>query len=288
MDRAENAKWLEGIIREFINSPANSLQNEARERAWEDPLVGFSSGDDLLYTEFKEHVGPFHWTPREIFSLAYPGPELAPERLTVISWVLPQTAKAKKDNAREKVFPAERWARSRMFGENTNNGLRRHVVAALAEKEFRAVAPCLSPEWAIRPSEHFTFASNWSERHAAYASGLGTFGLCDGMITPKGKAVRFGSVVAELTILPTARPYADHHAYCLYFTAGTCRKCIERCPVGAITEAGHDKINCSQHIQPVTENYVKANFGFDGYGCGLCQTGVPCEAKIPTEQNLAS
>ncbi len=76
MDRAENAKWLEGIIREFINSPENSLQNEAREKAWDEPLVGFSSGGDPLYDEFKEYVGPFHWTPREIFSLAFPGPEV--------------------------------------------------------------------------------------------------------------------------------------------------------------------------------------------------------------------
>jgi len=51
------------------------------------------------------------------------------------------------------------------------------------------------------------------------------------LITPKGKAVRVGSVVARLQIPPTARPYTDRHAYCLFFTAGTCRKCIERCPV---------------------------------------------------------
>ena len=281
MDRSENAKWLEGIIREFINSPENSLQNEAREKAWDEPLVGFSSGGDPLYDSFKEYVGPFHWTPREIFSLAYPGPELAPERLTVISWVLPQTAKAKKDNAREKVFPAERWARSRMFGENTNNGLRRHVVAALAEKEFRAVAPCLAPEWAIRPSERFTFASNWSERHAAYASGLGTFGLCRGLITPKGKAMRVGSVVAEISVAPTLRQYTDHRQWCLFYVDGNCRECAKRCPVGAITDEGTDKLKCREHSIEKASEFVKSRFGFEGYGCGLCQTGVPCESRIP-------
>jgi hypothetical protein len=26
---------------------------------------------------------------------------------------------------------------------------------------------------------------------------------------------------------------------------------------------------------------VRRNYGFDGYACGLCQTGVPCEAGIP-------
>ena len=43
----------------------------------------------------------------------------------------------------------------------------------------------------------------------------------------------------------------------------------------------HDKIKCRSHVRPVTEEYVKTHYGFDGYGCGLCQTGVPCESKIP-------
>jgi hypothetical protein len=36
------------------------------------------------------------------------------------------------------------------------------------------------------------YASSWSERHAAHAAGLGTFGLCDGLITAKGKAMQGG------------------------------------------------------------------------------------------------
>jgi hypothetical protein len=26
--------------------------------------------------------------------------------------------------------------------------------------------------------------------------------------------------------------------------------------------------------------------GFAGYGCGLCQTGVPCESKVPGEHDV--
>ncbi|MDO8955233.1 MAG: hypothetical protein Q7W38_00070 [Deltaproteobacteria bacterium] len=62
-----------------------------------------------------------------------------------------------------------------------------------------------------------------------------------------------------------------------------CKKCIQRCPAGAVTEAGHDKIKCKAYLE-ITAKYVKANFGFKGYGCGFCQTGVPCESKIPTEE----
>jgi len=37
---------------------------------------------------------------------------------------------------------------------------------------------------------------------------------------------------------------------------------------------------------PMINEYVKAHYHFDGYGCGLCQTGVPCESKIPTAKDV--
>jgi len=52
----------------------------------------------------------------------------------------------------------------------------------------------LVPNWAIVKSERFSYASSWSERHAPHAAGLGTFGLCDGLITAKGKAMRVSPV----------------------------------------------------------------------------------------------
>lgn len=48
------------MIKNYINkSPENTLKNSENEKAWEDPLVGFISGDDPLYQEYKEYVGPF-------------------------------------------------------------------------------------------------------------------------------------------------------------------------------------------------------------------------------------
>jgi epoxyqueuosine reductase len=278
--------WIRDIIREFIeNSPENTLGNAAQERAFDTPMVGFSRGDDPVFESFKDHVGPFHWTPREIFALSFPGVATRPEELTVIAWILPQTRATKRDNRKETIFPSERWARARIYGEVVNEKLRRRVAGALQETGREAVAPMLSPLWEQKASEKFVFASTWSERHMAYAAGLGTFGLCDGLITPLGKAMRTGSVVARIRIEPTPRPYKDHRAYCLFFSRGICKKCIPRCPVGAISEAGHDKLKCLKHLKPATHEYVKERYGFDGYGCGLCQTGVPCESKIPLPQD---
>jgi epoxyqueuosine reductase QueG len=283
----DSATWLVGVIEDFINvSPENNLGSHTGEKAFDGPIVGFARGDDPLFREFKRHIGDFYWTPVEIFHLTFPQTNATPEDLSVISWILPQTNTTKSDNRKETVYPSERWARARIFGEEVNEKLRRHVVSTLEDAGYEAVAPMLSPLWERKMSERHSYASTWSERHVAYASGLGTFGLCDGLITPVGKAMRAGSVVARIKIPPTPRPYRDHRDYCLFFSQGICGRCIPRCPAGALSESGHDKEKCRNHVRPKTEEYVKANYGFDGYGCGLCQTGVPCESKIPTEDDV--
>jgi epoxyqueuosine reductase len=284
---ADHASWLKSVMDEFLNrSPENTLQDTAHEKAFETCLLGFSRGDDSLYTAYKTYVGPFHWTPLEVFNKAFPTSKTKAEDLTVISWILPHRDATKSDNRKETSYPSERWARARIFGERVNVELRKAMVTALRQRGYQAVSPQLFPEWSVKPTDQYVMASTWSERHAAHASGLGTFGLCDGLITPLGKAMRAGSVVARIRIPPTPRPYHDHQAYCLYFSRGLCGQCISRCPVGALSEKGHDKVKCREFLKPVTVEYVKSHYGFDGYGCGLCQTAVPCESKIPTVDDL--
>ncbi|MDR3553240.1 MAG: hypothetical protein P4L55_00660 [Syntrophobacteraceae bacterium] len=277
-----SGSWLEKIISDFVqDSPENSLKMETEEKAFDEVLVGFSSGGDPLYDTYKDVVGEDHWTPLEALSKKFPDLRAAPGDLTVISWVLPQRGPTKEDNRKESFYPSRRWVQARFPGEEFNSALRNHVVRELALRGIQSVAPLLLPEWKWVKSSKFVYTSYWSERHAAYAAGLGTFGLCDGLITAKGKAHRAGSVVANLKVSPSPRPYQDHHAYCLFFYDGACTGCQKRCPVDAITENGHDKVKCWDHAGGTCAKFVKENYGFDGYGCGLCQTGVPCESGIP-------
>jgi epoxyqueuosine reductase len=275
--------WLTRVITDFVSaSPLNTLGLPGGEVAWDSPLVGFSRGDDLIYSEYKLHIGDFYWTPQEIFQLTFPKVETNAADLTVISWILPQTQTTKNQNAVQKVYPSPRWAAARDAGEKFNVILREHVVKTLLQAGVEAVAPMLSPHWSRQFSERYGFASNWSERHAAHAAALGTFGLCDGLITPVGKAIRAGSVVARLEVHPTPRPYRDHHAYCLFYSHGICQKCVERCPVQAISSKGHDKVRCQSHLEKA-KRYVRKKYGLENTdGCGLCQVGVPCESHIPS------
>jgi len=234
------------------------------------------AGDDPLFEELKRHVGTSHWTPGEAFALAFPELAVVASELTVISWILPHTEQTKRDNRRQTSLPAERWARAKFAGEQFNSALREHLVATFNEAGIAAVAPTRLPQYLM---EEVT--SNWSERHIAYAAGLGTFGLCDGLITPLGKAMRCGSVVARLSVAATPRAYSDHHAYCDFFAERRCAVCIERCPVGAISERGHDKATCLAYLEQVRREFIEPQFGFWTDACDLCQTKVPCESHIP-------
>ena len=277
-------QWIIDLIQQFIaESPLNTMQDTSGEPAWDSALVGFSSGADPIWQQFKEYIGAFHWTPWEVFNQHRPAENVSADQLTVISWILPQRKEVRAANRKAKTYPAEEWARIRVYGEQFNAALRKHLAETLDRNGHPAVAPMLAPNWTIVKSARFSYASSWSERHAAFAAGLGTFGLCDGLITARGKAMRVGSVVTRLSLTPTPRPYSGHQDYCLFFAKGTCGKCIDRCPTRAITEAGHDKEKCRQHLARSRE-YVKDTYGFEGYGCGLCQVGVPCEAGIPVKE----
>jgi len=279
------AGWIEKFITDFVDkSPANDLGLSAPEKAWDQPLVGFASGDDPLWAECKRHIGDFFWTPEEVFNLTYPLAPAPPEELGVVAWVLPQTAATRNENAAQEVYPSRRWAGARNAGEDFNAALRKTVSVTLNVQGVQAVAPMLSPHWGVHESRQYGRSSNWSERHAAFIAGLGTFGLCDGLITEKGKAIRTGSLVTRLPLEPTARPYQGIHDYCLFYTEGNCGKCIPRCPVKALGKDGHDKKKCIQHVMVNCLDYITKNYGFKTDACGLCQVGVPCTDHIPVKE----
>jgi len=281
------APWVTSVVEAFVEkSPANTLNLDPAEKAWDKPLVGFARGDDPLFRQIRDDIGPFYWTPAQIFRLSHPSIPFQPEELSVVSYILPQTAATCSDQRKETDYPAPRWAFSRHYGELFNCELRQHLVAQLTDAGFPAVAPERSPLFDYRQSDKVGIASNWSERHTAFVAGLGTFGLSDGLITSLGKAVRIGSVVEKIPLTPTVRPYQTHHDYCLWFAKGTCGACIKRCPTAAIDDNGHDKTRCHAYIRGKTAPYVQQRFQIQATPCGLCQVKIPCENSIPPQINL--
>ncbi len=280
--KSEHTNWIRKMITDFVNeSPENCLGGDYSEKAWSSPLVGFSRGDDPYYQQFKQDIGEFLWTPEEIFRKTFPDIAVDPSELSVISWALPITEAIKVDMRRQAEYPAERGALSRANGEIFNLEVGKYLVDALKSRGYEAVAPAQSEHWGIKWSERFGNASSWSEKHAAFISGLGTFSFTDTLITEQGTAIRLGSVVSRISLEPTKRKYTSYSEYCIHSSKGGCMKCATRCPAGAINENGHDKAKCIEYQNQFTTKYMDENYKINTRYCGLCQFDIPCESCIP-------
>lgn len=286
---------LEQLIKNFVKENEQNRRTQLDHGVyWDEPLVGFASGSDPLFLEYKTIIGSFHFTPREVIMSALKEKDRGlllseMEQVSVISWILPASEDTRKSNRREEKFPSKLWAYTRDFGEVFNNALRRHVSGFLEDLGHVAVAPVLLPTFQHLRDEKGGWASHWSERHIAYACGLGTFSLNDGLITPKGMAVRIGSVVTLLKLAPSEKKYRHYKENCLHFKNEKCGKCIPRCPAGAITEKGHDKDKCREYINSEPLRAKRLEYGLQNPppSCGLCQTAVPCEFEIPRPDLVA-
>lgn len=275
----EPEKFIEKAITQFVRESSSNRRKVDGGRYWDEPLVGFASGEDPLFKQYKKVIGKFHFTPLDIFERTFK--KKKPQEISVISWVLPTAEDVRRSNRKQIQYPSLLWAQTRDFGEQFNVRLRNHLVALLEKKGYKAVAPMNSPHFKRLRSPRVGLASNWSERHVAYACGLGTFGLSDGLITAKGKAIRIGSVVTDLPLKPSDKEYPHRQANCLYFFNKSCKACATRCPAGAIKASGHDKDKCEAYVKTAIAPAKKNEYGVKITGCGLCQTKVPCEFEIP-------
>ena len=264
-------KLLRSEIIRYIGTHPGNLVPDSHSSYFDEPLVGFSSAEDPLYSEYKQIIGSFHLLPSE----------LLPGAVSVISWILPISVLVRASNRVETVLPSREWALTRSHGETLNGNLRRHIVSWLEGQGYQAVAPQYSPLWQEFSDTPVGIASRWSERHAAYAAGLGTFSLSDGFITSRGIAHRCGTVITNAALSPSPRTSLSHNSNCLHFHDGSCGVCIARCPVDAITHDGHDKYRCREMVYGTAPKKLSELYGVPQTGCGLCQTKVPCEFTIP-------
>lgn len=238
------------------------------------PLLGISGAEDPLYDELTapEAVGPWLLTPVQWL----------PGACSVLSFFFPFSPQVARSNRQDGQLPSSAWLHGRVEGQALLFRLARRLMDLLARSGWRAVCPCLDPRFASmehpgtdrRFPPQAAYTSRWSERHAAYISGLGTFGLSAGLITEKGTCGRFLSLITDLPLPPAPRPYSGLYDYCT-----RCGACARRCPVGAISlEGGKDHIACAYYVD------LTMTLCAPRYGCGKCQTGVPCQSRIPAQK----
>ena len=280
----------EFITRSVVESRFNQLVYLDDSLVCEEPLLGFADAYDPLITEFKRAVGPSHLSPLEAWQKAFPDAQ-KPDTLSIIAWVLPFSAAIRESNKGPNM-PSHHWVHGRLHIEAINNEVRDKLVVSLSQHGYRAVAPARSEMFQVDWDAPNGPISTWSERHYCYAAGLGSFGLNRGLITAKGMAMRCGSIVADIPLIPSERS-GSLTADCPFLETGGCGDCMARCPAGAITPKGKDNVKCYRYlfeeISPYLDELVpgeaieatqSATAGRIGV-CGLCQTDVPCESRIP-------
>jgi len=243
---------------------------------FETPLVGVASAEDDLFETYKEVgvIGPWFMGPEEWL----------PGAKTVVSLFFPFTEEVRASNRACAEGPSQAWVHARVEGQGYLNTYMKLLKEKLEAMGIRVCAPSIDGRFvqvnagSNREDYPFvtqdTYGSNWSERHVAFASGLGTFGLSKGLITKKGMAGRFASIIIDAEMQPDERPYTDVYEYCTM-----CGACVRRCPVGAITrEGGKRHAPCDAWLQETKKQFAPR------FGCGLCQTKVPCESGIPKKR----
>ena len=288
-------KWFLEKANDFLrNNEANRMTGVDGSLFWEpDILLGFVSGDDPIFEKYKEVVGPKHLTPAEAYSkyCKKNGITATTDNLSVVAYILPMNPLTKKENFEySKEWPSERWAHTRLYGDRCNKALQAYLLEELEKEGINGLAPMTPKGVKISdsPSNNYLFKvynfvySSWSHRHMCFAAGLGSFGLSDGFINEKGKAMRCGSIIVDYRLPSDAAnrpPDTEPYKYCI-----KCGECIKRCPVDAISfKGGHDKVKCREMVTS-TIPYINQNYHIPIYSCGLCQVGVSCSNGIPIKK----
>ena len=272
-----NADILQQIAEEFLStsseniiSPKIAIQKElAGLSIFSSPLLGFAAAAEKYFIDLQnETIVGFIMSPPDFW---------LPSARTVISIFLPFSNQVKESNRKKGDRPSFEWMHGRIDGQKFTNALCSHLQTALYDEGYEAMTPGMDKRlWSVAfPNENtnpvHSYKTNWSERHAAYICGLGTFSLSKGLITSKGVAGRLGSIITSLELPPTVRPYKHIDEYCIM-----CGACIKNCPVNAIS---FDKGKANQPCSKLLKQVLDENPPY--YGCGKCQCAVPCESEIP-------
>ena len=276
----EKEEVTKAVAERYGSLPGNILTEEmdidvsyAGTAMYDAPLTGFGAADDPLFRAYKDPavIGPWHMSPEEWL----------PEGKAVVSLFFPASAAVRGSNRDSEGHASVLWTYARVDGQAYIHSFMDRLAAWFRGRGISACVPSSDPRWqqmfagegidGFPDAPKSAFGSRWSERHAAYVCGLGTFCLSKGMITEKGVAGRFASVIVGEAFPADVRPYTGTYDYCT-----RCGRCAARCPAQAIDPVrGKDHAKCGAFVN------ASAVMFRPRYGCGLCQTGVPCESHIP-------
>lgn len=128
-----------------------------------------------------------------------------------------------------------------------------------------AIVPCEGSEFGYWYADRKTLMADMSMKYAAWRAGLGSFGKNHLLITDDfGPRVRLAAILTDAPLDP-----GHSKGDLLSERCAGCTRCIEACPVGAITSDGIDRQACAA--------YMFGDLG--GLRCGMCIRACPLAGR---------
>jgi epoxyqueuosine reductase QueG len=265
-------------LRKFVVNYVNDYvlaHEKIQETKYRKPVIGFSDADDPLFKGLKEVVTPSHYLPQDLLE----------DVSTVISVFLPFSESVVKSNF-DKEITSKEWAVAYTETNELLDKLTYELADEFKKLGYHALGIKTTHHLAHAKKESYSYDelfSDWSQRHVAFISGIGTFGLNNLLITVRGCAGRIGSLLTSAKIEPTKR---DLREGCLVKRGIYCYKCVERCPVNVISKEGKfDRVGCMDYLVRMRK-YQESIYGLkEGtQTCGKCNSNIPCDIKIPEKR----
>ena len=259
---------IEGFIADYIIEYSRERHLQT---AFASPVVGFADASSDYIKNIRKVTNEKHAFPQDIL----------PDASLIISYYIPFTRELAKTNDskadctdKESGFEhcSDKWARAYI----ELNTLMADMNTALAElvrsKGYNAAIVTDATKF-----DSELLMSYWSQRHIAYAAGLGTFGMNNMLISKKGCCGRYNSVVTAIptSVISPDAPLSEER--CLFKRNGTCGVCMRRCPVHALDVNVENRkaplFNRAGCYGSCLENAAKYP-GADV--CGKCVTAAAC------------
>ena len=252
------AEIKDGITRAI---EAYAQKEDVAPSLWGPALVGVADVEHSVIKDLKGLVSPTHYDPQA----------LLPGATAIISYFLPFNREVAMENVGGDT-PTASWSGIYTLTNRMFLDINAELTREIEGWGCRAVTP--GNIGTIGPERIY---SNWSQRHIAYAAGLGTFGLNNMLITERGCCGRCFSLITDLPIQGESGPVqeAGLHEACLHKRGLGCEACVRRCPAGALSaDRPFDRAACYARLRD-NERYCGEKV------CGKCVVGLPCTFRVP-------
>ena len=260
MNKSVTPNDLRTLVEAYVTAYGETT---GEQNIWRKPLLATAPADDR-FGILPDIAAEDHALPQD----------LLPSAKSVVVFFVPFVKELAVENHHGEI-PSRSWGLAYQSTNRLINNLSEHIRRYLEDRGYKVA---LTP--ATHNFDRVRLVSRWSHKHLGYLAGLGRFGVNAQLITPSGCAGRLGSLVTDAEFGDS--PLVNEKELCLHKNGHTCRACVKRCPVGALSESDLDRKRCWERLQDNRNQREElADLEKTTHVCGKCQVLVSCSLKAP-------